>query len=89
MSSRSKHISRSRFGSAFEAALRFGRSFGHEMVDLVWRAYEVHTESTQETIMTSNSALTVSRPRFEAPTVAEVALYAVLVMLEVSVVQMF
>ena len=37
--------------------------------------------------MTSNSALTVSRPRFEPPTLAEVALYAVLVMLVVSIIK--
>ena len=43
---------------------------------------------TQEKIMTSNSA-TASRPRFEAITLAEVALYAVLVMLVVSIFNMF
>ena len=38
--------------------------------------------------MTSNSA-TVSRPRFEAPGLVEVALYAALVILTISVIEMF
>lgn len=37
--------------------------------------------------MTSNSAQV--RARFEAPTVVEVALYAVLVILTISIIEMF
>jgi len=42
----------------------------------------------QEKIMISNSA-TVSRPCFEAPGLVEVALYAVLVILTISIIEMF